>query len=614
MGFNNIRNFVIIAHIDHGKSTLADRFLEITGAVEKDKMQEQFLDSMDLEREKGITIKMHPVRLIYNKPQSQILNLKSQILQCNDSYILNLIDTPGHIDFTYEISRALACVEGALLLVDATQGIQAQTLFNLEQARKQNLKIIGAVNKIDMPYADVEQAVKELASILQVEEAEISLVSGKSGQNVEGLLQRMIKEVPAPKIEQDSCFKALIFDSKYDSFSGVVAFVRVFGGAIKTGDKIYLINQKREAIVKEVGYFFPKLTLVDALFAGEIGYIKTGIKEPVDVKVGETIIKVSDSGYLNEKPLIGYKEPQPVLYLSLYPSIADDFTLLKDALEKLKLNDPALSFQVETKMVLGRGVRIGFLGSLHAEIAMRRLKNEFGLDLIVSVPQTIFKVIDKKGKESIVSSPADWPDLSFIQEIQEPIARIEIVTPSAFLSRIFRILPDFDIILLETKNLTVAKTLLIAQAPLREIVTGSFYETIKSVSEGYGSFSFEQTGFQLADLVKIDILVAGEKQDPLAKIAPRKSAFFEARKLLQKLKGLLPPQQFAVALQAVVGGKVIARENLRSLRKDVLAPLYGGDITRKRKLLDIQKKGKKELKEKSRVNISAKVFFELFRS
>ncbi len=601
MPAENIRNFVIIAHIDHGKSTLADRFLELTGAVKKSKMKEQFLDSMDLEREKGITIKMHPVRLAY----------------CGYNGItpitLNLIDTPGHIDFTYEISRALNCVEGAVLLVDATQGIQAQTLFNLELAKKQNLKIIGVVNKIDAPQANVEQAVKELSSILQVDEGDIMTVSARNGLNVAGVLERIVQEVPCPKIKQDS-FRALIFDSKYDSFSGVVVYVRVFDGEIKAGDKIFLINQKVESTVKEVGYFLPQLAPARSLTAGEIGYVKTGVKEPAKVKVGETISRLSDIGYANINPLPGYQEPQPVLYLSLYPYMADDFFLLKDALEKLRLNDPALNFQVETKMVLGRGVRIGFLGSLHAEIAIRRLKNEFGLDLVVSVPQTAFKVIDKGGRELIVSSPADWPEGSLIQEIQEPMAQVEILAPVDYLSRIFRILPNFNVVLLETKNLTSTKSILIAQAPLREIITGVFYEKIKSVTEGYGSFNFKQIGFRRADLVKLDILVAGEKQESLSKIVPRKSAFYEGKKVLQKLKDLLPPQQFSVALQAAIGGKIIARETMRSLRKDVTAPLYGGDVTRKRKLLEIQKRGKKELKTKSRVNIPAKVFFELFRS
>ena len=595
---SNIRNFVIISHIDHGKSTLADRLLEITGTISKDKMKEQFLDSMALEREKGITIKMHPVRLIYN------------------SYILNLIDTPGHIDFSYEISRALACVEGALLLVDAVKGIQAQTLHNLSQAQKQGLVIIGAVNKIDLPQARVEQTRQELAEALNVALEEIFLISGKTGENVLAVLQAVIKKVPCPAVSDiNKPLKALVFDSKYDPFSGVVAYVRIFEGKITAGDKITFVRANYQCESKEVGYFIPHLVPAPFLGPGDIGYIKTGIKAPAKVKVGETIAGVADIGYRHEvvEPLPGYKEPQPVLYLSLFPYNADEFDRLKDSLEKLHLSDPALIFATDSKMVLGRGFKVGFLGSLHAEITIRRLKAEFDLELVATSPQVIFKVMTKNGQALMVSSPSLWPEETAIQSASEPWVNLEIITPNNYINQLFPILQNFDISLQETKFLTIQKSILIAQAPLREIISGDFYDKMKTITEGYGSFSFEQTGYRCNDLVKLDILIASEPCEPFAKIVPKTKAYEISRKFLLKLKDVLPTQQFLVSLQAAVGGKIIARESISARRKDVTAPLYGGDVTRKRKLLDIQKKGKKELQSKGQVRIPAKVFLEMLK-
>ena len=712
---SKIRNFVIIAHIDHGKSTLADRFLDITGAVSKGKMQEQFLDSMDLEREKGITIKMHPVRLVWKPSQSnpeqaqypEQAQCHPEQLQCHpegtpegsrlrdsslplrmtnsEEYILNLIDTPGHVDFSYEISRALACVEGAVLLVDVKQGIQAQTLFNLEQAQKQGLKIIGCVNKIDLANSEqIEESKKELAGILGQESKDILAVSGKTGQGVLELLEKIILDIPAPKLplchpeqpqchpEQPQChpegtpegsllrdsslplrmtqpvlyagFKALIFDSKYDSFSGVVAFVRVFQGEIKRGDKIKLLAADYSSEVKEVGYFKPALVQSQVLKQGEVGYIKTGVKIPDKVKVGDTVvesgirnqelrIKNQESGIRNqelriknqelgirekekheyEKPLVGYKEPQPVLFLSLYPSVADEFDLLKDALLKHKLNDPAFNFQIESQMALGRGFRCGFLGALHAEITVGRLKNEFGLDLVATSPQVIFKAILKNGKSIEVSSPALWPDVSLIQETQEPWVELEIITPHQYFGSLFRIFPLFEISLENTHSLTKDKSLLQAKAPLREIISGNFYERLKSSTEGYASFSFKQIGYFKADLVKVEVLVAGEAEEAFARILTKEKASTEIRKFLEKLKDILPPQQFAVSLQATIGGKIIARETVKALRKDVTAKLYGGDVTRKIKLLDAQRRGKQKLKNRAKVNIPAQTFLDILK-
>jgi len=627
---NQIRNFVIIAHINHGKSTLADRLLEITGTVAKDKLKEQFLDAMDLEREKGITIKMHPVRLVWqaNANKAEILNSPSQIpnkIECaTTEFILNLIDTPGHIDFSYETSRALACCEGAVLLVDVNKGIQSQTLFNLEQAQKQGLKVIGAINKIDLATQEqIFQAKKELALILKVAPQEILAVSGKTGQGVSDLLQKIIEYFPAPQLldsksgTPDTGFKALIFDSKYDGFCGVIAYVRIFCGEIRPGDKIFFFATQYSCEVKEVGYFTPSLVSCDTLKAGEIGYIKTGIKEPLKVRVGDTIFsakKYNTSDTFNLRPLPGYQEPQPVLFLSLYPQLADDFDMLKEALNKHKLNDPSFNFQIESQMALGRGFRCGFLGPLHAEITIRRLKNEFGLDLITTCAQVVFRAVLKNGKEVLVSSPALFPNPSSLAYMEEPMVKVEIIIPNSYLNRIFALCPSFEINITTVHSLNTQKSIISAVAPLREIISGSFYEQLKSVTEGYGSFSFEHLGFQKADLVKVDVLIGGYKEDVFSKILPRQKAFKEMKNFLQKLKEVLPPQQFALSLQAAIEGKIIAREDIRALRKDVTAKLYGGDVTRKQKLLKAQKRGKQKLKERaSRINIPERAFLDIFK-
>ncbi len=609
MDLSHIRNFSIISHVDHGKSTLADRFLELTKQISRERMTPQYLDSMDLEKEKGITIKMHPVRMVY---------------KLGSEYILNLIDTPGHVDFSYEISRALACVEGAILLVDATKGVQAQTLFNLEQAKKQNLKIIGAVNKIDLAGAQIPETKRELAVVLGVEEKDILEISAKTGKNVEKLLERVIKEIPPPCLKHpqpnslqpnspqpnssQNSFKALIFDSKYDPFSGVVAFVRVFEGEVKKGNSLYLIAQKLKGEAKEIGFFSPDLTPAQSLRAGEIGYIKTGIKTPGKVRVGETIAKSPEI-----EPLVGYKEPQPVLFLTLYPENADEFEDLKQSLEKLKLTDPSLDFQLESKNILGRGIRIGFLGSLQAEIILRRLKKEFDLDVISTIPQVVFKVLTKENQEIEISSSAKWLEPSRIKEVKEPWAKIEIITPNNYFNQIFKVLKNYKIYLNETKSLSSQKSLLEGEAPLREIIGGNFYEDLKSRSQGYASFSFQKSDFRKADVVKLDILVAGKKEEAFSRIVPRDQAFQQGKAVLKKLKEILPSQLFSVPLQAVVEGKIIARETMKARRKDVTAPLYGGDVTRKRKLLEIQKKGKQKLKERAKIKIPPEVFLEMFK-
>ena len=597
MNQKNIRNFVIISHIDHGKSTLADRFLELTGTIPQGKFHPQHLDSMNLEKEKGITIKLHPVMMHY------LLSTKN--------YQLNLIDTPGHIDFNYETSRALACVEGAILLVDAVKGIQAQTIFNLEMARKQHagFSIIGAVNKIDLPNAQVEETRRELASVLNVKEEEIFLISAKTGQNIKNLLETLVEKVSPPKIPLSNDFKALIFDSKYDLFSGVVAFIRVFSGEIKRGDEIYFLSQQIKGEVKEVGYFTPELKPCPNLQAGEIGYIKTGVREAGKIKIGDTLSKKNEG-----EPLPGYKEPQPVLFLSLYPENGDEFSKLKQGLEKLKLSDPSLVFQPESKTGLGQGMKVGFLGSLQAEIILRRLKEEFDLDIVSTIPRVALKSIAKGRGEFNISSLEDWDEFSGSTfEVQEPWVKIEIITPNVYFNQLFKLLRKFNISLGETKSFTSSKSILEGIAPLREIINGNFYDEVKAQSEGYASFNFSQISFEKADLVKMDILIGGKKENLFSKIVSKEKAFSEGKSFLKKLKEVLPPQQFSLSLQAAIGGKIIARETINARRKDVTAPLYGGDYTRKRKLLEAQKRGKKKLKGRAKIRISPEDYLKILK-
>ncbi len=588
----DIRNFSIISHIDHGKSTLADRFLELTGTISSKKMRPQFLDMMDLERERGITIKMQPVRMEF------------------DNYILNLVDTPGHVDFSYEVSRSLAAVEGAILLVDATKGIQAQTLANLELARRQKLVIIPVVNKIDLPQADIEKTSEELANLLKINRDKIIKISAKIGTNIQQVFEAVVKNIPAPEKDNfQKPFRALIFDSKYDPYKGIIAYVRVIDGEIEKNKKIKLLAAETLADAKEVGYFIPELSSQNKLSAGEIGYIATGIKEPGKVRAGDTIAKAGTE----VGPLLGYQEPKPMVFASLYPESPDDFDLLKDALSKLKLSDPSLIFEPETKEALGRGFRCGFLGTLHTEIVSERLLREFDLNLIISTPSVVYKVIDAKNKERFVYSAADWPVVSQIERFEEPWVFLEVITPVKYIGRVSEIFKNLRGNYVETKYLGAERVILIYELPLREILV-NLYDKIKSVSQGYASMNYKVLDFRTADLVKMEVLIAGEKREAFSKIVPKNKAFQEGKKLVKKLKETLPPQQFSVALQAIIGGKIIARETIKARRKDVTAPLYGGDITRKRKLLEKQKKGKKKLKGKGKVRIPPDVFLKIFRS
>jgi len=609
----NIRNFAIIAHIDHGKSTLADRFLEITGTVGKEKMRPQFLDAMDLERERGITIKMQPVRMVWQtkipNPNDQIPNKfgGSEFLHF-DFWILNLIDTPGHVDFSYEVSRSLAAIEGAILLVDATKGVQAQTIANLELAKKENIVIIPAVNKIDLPQAKIEETILEISELLKISPDEVVPISAKTGENVPNLLQEVIKRVPPPKGDPKSPLKALIFDSKYDPYFGVVAYVRIFDGTIKANDNLYLIQAQKQAKAREVGWFLPEPSAQKEIKAGEVGYVALGIKDPEIVRIGDTIT-VLEKGKIVVKPLPGYKIPNPVVFVSIYPENPNEWELLKDALLKLKLNDSSLYFEPESKSFFGKGFRCGFLGLLHAEIVTERIKREFGINLLISSPSVSYKIITADNKERIIYSPKDWPDPAKIKEIQERYVMLKIITPPNYLNSILKLLKGKKPTI---QNLGEERVIVQTELPLREILSG-FYDRLKSVSQGFASMDYTILDWRKADLVKLEILIAKRPQEALAKIVPRNDAYEEGKKILEKLYKTLPPQMFDLALQAKVGGKIIARKTIRARRKDVTAPLYGGDVTRKKKLLEKQKKGKKKLEEKGQMSIPPQVFWEMFR-
>jgi len=588
----NIRNFCIISHIDHGKSTLADRFLELTKTIDKRKMREQYLDMMDLEREKGITIKLQPVRMLYN--------LKSNI------YYLNLIDTPGHVDFSYEVSRSLAAVEGAILLVDASQGIQAQTLANLHLAEEQNLVIIPAVNKIDLAGARIDETKNELARLLKIKKEEIFEISGKLGTNVEKLLDEVIKKISPPQGNSEFPLRALVFDSKYDPYKGVICYVKIVDGKIKKGERIRLMASGAEDEVLDVGFFKPEPVSCPELSAGEIGYISTGIKEPNKIRTGDTITKIP---LAQIQPLPGYREVKPMVFASFYPEKGEDFDLLKDALSKLKLNDASLAFEPEVSEVLGRGFKCGFLGTLHLEIIFERLKREFGTKLITTTPSVLYK-IKEKGIEKSIYSPQQLS--SKVEEIKEPWVKLEIITPQKYLSQIISLVKNKRGEYKETNYLSTDRAILVCEIPLPELI-GDFYDQLKNLSSGYASLNYELLDWRAWDLARLNIMVAGERVDALSRIVPREKAYDEGKRMVERLKEILPSQLFAVTLQAEVEGRIIARETMKAMRKDVTGYLYGGDYTRKRKLLEKQKRGKKILKEKGRVRIPPEIFLQILK-
>lgn len=598
----NIRNFVIIAHIDHGKSTLADRLLEVTGTVESRRMRPQYLDQLELERERGITIKMAPVRMNYESN--------------GEKYILNLIDTPGHSDFSYEVSRALAAVEGAVLLVDVTKGIQAQTLSNLRSAEKAGLKIIGAVNKIDLNPHNVPRVVDSLADLLGVEKTEILKISGKTGEGVKELLEKVINEVPHPKdgnISAEIEARASIFDSFYDDHKGILAYIRVFEGELSAGDEVLMFASGARFRMKEVGCFNPELKPVSKLKAGEIGYLATGLKEPSVIRIGDTISKFSplkiSENEARKFALPGYRDPAPVVFISFYPDGTTKFEDLKKGFEKLRLTDAALNFEPDANDALGRGLKVGFLGQLHFEIIATRLEREFGLEFLTSFPSIAYRVKDN-GVEKIVKEPHAFPNNP--EQVWQPIIGIEILSPSQYMNQVINLKNLFDLDIKEVQNIG-DNVLLTGTMPLSELIR-DFDDQLKSVSAGFASFSYELAGESLADVEKLEILIAGEPASALTRIVMKKDVEREARNTVERLKDLLPAQQFSQALQAKVGGKIIARETIPAMKKELgNFGKNGGDRTRKMKLWKKQQEGKKRLQKTGRVNLSVEVFREILK-
>lgn len=604
----NVRNFCIIAHIDHGKSTLADRLLEATETVEKRKMKEQLLDQMDLERERGITIKLQPARMVYRT--SKIDNQGTNSKQAE--YVLNLIDTPGHVDFGYEVSRSLAAVEGAVLLVDATKGVQAQTLSNLYLAIEQGLEIIPVVNKVDLPNANVEKTKKEIIHVLGCKEEEILEASGKTGLGVEKILETIVEKVPAPNGEIDKPLRALIFDSKYDTYKGVLAYVRIVDGRVERDDIISMLATQKDSGVIEVGYFKPEMVTTDFLQAGDIGYIATGLKSVDFCRVGDTVTIIK-GGVAQAESLPGYKEVRPVVYASLYPTDGDAYNLMRDSLDKLKLNDASFVFEPESNPALGKGFRCGFLGLLHLEIIKERLEREFDFTPTITTPGVVYE-IRLKGKEEklIIYSAMDMPDPSTLESIAEPYVKLEIITPAIYLGGIMELMSHLRSTYLNTEYLDLERILLTFEVPLTDIIV-NFHDDLKSVTSGYASMSYEIIGYRISDLVKMDILLAGEKVEALSRIVPRQSASNEGKKIVEKLAGAVPRQNFAIAVQAAIGGKIVARETIKPFRKDVIAKLYGGDVTRKNKLLDKQKKGKKKMKNIGNVQVPSEAYLAVLK-
>ena len=609
MDLKHIRNFSIIAHIDHGKSTLADRMLEVTNTIEKRKMREQVLDNMELERERGITIKMQPVRMEYTPSTSP---QPSPERRGGETYILNLIDTPGHIDFSYEVSRALKAVEGSVLLVDSTQGVQAQTLTTLRLAKEGGLKIIPAVSKVDSPLARVSEVKKELAELLEIDESEVLEVSGKTGEGVDALLQNIIAEVPAPKsqYENPNDFRALVFDFKYSNHRGVIVYVRVLDGKISKGDQLIFSAAGEKFFALEVGTFSPEEKPKDSLLAGEIGYIVTGIKQPGIASVGDTIVNLK-----NPLPALpGYMTPRPVVWASIYPEDADDFTELKAALSRLRLSDSAFSYEEETSGALGRGYRCGFLGMLHLEIITERLRREFDLDLVVTTPSITYEVWLRSGKKENIYSPYFFPDDGMIEKVIEPWASVKIISPPKYLGEIMQLLFEYEAEIGDTQNFGDNRSSVEAQMPLRELMR-NFFDRLKSVSSGYGSLSYEIKDMREANVTRLDLLVADEVVPAFSRVISKKQAEEEAEKAVEKLYKVLPRQMFVTKVQGKALGRIISSRTISALRKDVTNfGKNGGDVTRKMKLLEKQKKGKKKMKEHGKVNISQDVFLKMMRS
>jgi GTP-binding protein LepA len=592
-----IRNFSIIAHIDHGKSTLADRILEITETVKKREMLDQFLDDMELERERGITIKAHAVRVLYSRKVDGM------------QYILNLIDTPGHVDFSYEVSRSLAACEGAVLVVDATQGIQAQTLANVYLATNNSLEIIPVINKIDLKSARIKEVSAELGSILGVNEEKILKVSAKTGYGVEEILERIVTDVPYPGGDSDSPLQALVFDSKYNSYRGVVALIRVVNGVVGTGNMIKFMGENFISEVEEVGVYGPEMIKKDILTAGEVGYIITGIKEIGNIMVGDTITSLKNP---SQKSLPGYKKPKPVVYSGLFPTEGGDYENLRDALGKLSLNDSSLDFTPESSSALGFGFRCGFLGLLHMEVIKERLEREYKLKIITSAPTVVYRLTKSDNSVIEVKRPSDFPEQEKLLKVEEPYVSATIITPKEYIGDVMKLanlkrgeFKDMQYISPERVEIKYA-------LPLSEIIV-DFFNLLKSITSGFASLDYEPLEYRQADLVKLDILIAGERIDELSTIVHREKAYQMAREITEKLRKIVPRQNFEVTIQAAIGKRVIAKERIAPYRKDVTAGLYGGDITRKRKVLEKQKMGKKKMKKIGRVELPEEAFMSFYK-
>ncbi|MBO7268901.1 MAG: elongation factor 4 [Bacteroidales bacterium] len=591
----NIRNFCIIAHIDHGKSTLADRLLEATNTLSAREMENQVLDSMDLEKEKGITIKSHAIQMEYIKDK--------------EKYTLNLLDTPGHVDFSYEVSRAIASCEGALLIVDATQGIQAQTISNLYLALNNDLEIIPIINKIDMDAAMVDVVKDQIVDLLGCDEEDILLASGRTGQGVPEILDAIVERVPAPKGDAEAPLQALIFDSVFNSFRGIIAYFKVQNGSIKKGDKVKFFNTGKEYVADEIGVLRMKMCPKDEIKTGDVGYIISGIKSAVEVKVGDTITKVDNPC---TEAIAGFEEVKPMVFAGIYPIETDEYEDLRASLEKLQLNDASLVFDPESSLALGFGFRCGFLGLLHLEIVQERLFREFDMDCITTVPNVSYKVYTTQGEVLDVHNPSGLPAITLIDKIEEPYIRAQIISKSDFFGPIMKLCLDKRGTLVSQHFLTSDRVELNYDMPLSEIVF-DFYDKLKSISKGYASFDYHITGYRDADLVKLDILLHGEGVDALSSLIHRDHAYDFGRKMCEKLKELIPRQQFDIAIQAAIGAKIIARETVKAVRKDVTAKCYGGDISRKRKLLEKQKKGKRRMRQVGNVEVPQSAFMAVLK-
>jgi len=594
---NKFRNFCIIAHIDHGKSTLSDRLIQETKTVADRDMKAQLLDSMDLERERGITIKMQAVRMNYNAED-------------NNEYILNLIDTPGHVDFSYEVSRSLAACEGALLLVDAAQGIEAQTMANFYLALEHDLEIIPVVNKIDLPAAEPDRILKEIEMALGIPASDCLLCSAKNGIGIKEILESVVKNVPPPKPLKEPETKALIYDAHYDDFRGVINYIRVFSGSIEKGQKIILMSSDKLVEVNECGFFKPKMTPSNSIQAGGVGYIITGIKTLEDARVGDTITTPDNKA---KSPLPGYKEAKPMVFCGLYPVDTEEFKLLGDALEKLKLNDASLTFETESSQALGFGYRCGFLGLLHMEIIQERIQREFNLEIVVTAPNVTYKVQKTNMEEFLMENPNQYPAVTLINTISEPFMGLSIITPNEYLSTIIELVKECRGSYEKSEIIDENRQILTFKIPLNELIT-NFFDKLKSRTKGYASMDYWYDSYQPSDLVKVNMLINGDEVDALSFIAHRSKAPTIARQMAKKLKEIIPQQMFEVSLQGAIGAKVICRETIRALRKNVTAKCYGGDISRKRKLLEKQKAGKKKMKQIGSVTVPKEAFLSILKS